>query len=81
MPVLLKTMQIHKFWRRLTTTRHARTLEAKLALERAVVTRLDAVIAQQDVEIDQQRIPKSTASALKIAHCSIPSSASPAFRL
>ncbi len=56
MPVLLKTMQIHKFWRRLTTTRRARTLEAELALERAVVTRLDAVIAQQGVEINQQGI-------------------------
>ena len=37
MPVLLKTMQIHKFWRRITTTRRARTLEAELALERAVI--------------------------------------------
>jgi hypothetical protein len=57
MPVLLKTrnhMLIHKFWRRLTTTRYARTLEAELAIERAVITRLDVVIARQGVEIDQQ---------------------------
>jgi hypothetical protein len=57
MPVLLKTrnrMHIRTIWRRLTTTRHARTLEAELALERTVITRLDAVIAQQGVEIDQQ---------------------------
>jgi hypothetical protein len=49
-------MNAYMFWRRLTTTRHARTLEAELALERAVVTRLDAVIAQQGVEIGQQGI-------------------------
>jgi hypothetical protein len=49
-------MQIHKFWRRITTTRRARTLEAELELERAVVARLDAVIAQQNVEINQQGI-------------------------
>ncbi len=55
MPVLLKTMQIHKFWRRLTTTRRARTLEAELALERAVVVRLDAAIAQQGIEIARLR--------------------------
>ncbi len=54
--MLLKTMQIHKFWRRLTTTRRARTLEAELALERAVIVRLDAAIAQQGVEISQQGI-------------------------
>ena len=54
MPVLPKTMQIHKFWRRLTTTRRARTLEAELALERAVVVRLDAAIAQQGIEICKQ---------------------------
>ena len=52
--MLLKTMQIHKIWRRLTTTRHTRTLEAELVLERAVIVRLDAVIAQQGAEINQQ---------------------------
>ena len=52
--MLLKTMQIPKFWHRFTTTRHARTLEAELVLERAVVIQLDAVIAQQGVQIDQQ---------------------------
>ena len=45
---------LHTLWRRITTTRYSRTIEAELALERAVVTRLDAVIAQQDVTIDQQ---------------------------
>jgi uncharacterized coiled-coil protein SlyX len=48
-------MQIPEFWRRLTTTHRARTLEAELALERAVVTRLDAVIAQQGAEITRLR--------------------------
>jgi len=52
----LNTMQIRKIWRRLTTTRHARALEAELALERAVIVRLDAVIAQQSAEISQQGI-------------------------
>ena len=47
-------MPLHKFWRRLTTTRHARTLEAELALERAVVTRLDAAIVQQGIESAKQ---------------------------
>jgi hypothetical protein len=47
-------MHIRKIWRRLTTTRHARTLEAELALERAVIVRLDAAIAQQGEESDQQ---------------------------
>jgi hypothetical protein len=47
-------MQIHKIWRRITTTRYARTLEADLALERAVITRLDAVVAQQGIEIGKQ---------------------------
>jgi hypothetical protein len=47
-------MQIANIWRRLTTTRHARTLEAELALERAVIVRLDAAIAQQGAEISQQ---------------------------
>jgi len=47
-------MHIRKIWRRLTTTRHARTLEAELALERAVIVRLDSAIAQQGVQIDQQ---------------------------
>jgi hypothetical protein len=41
-------MQIHKFWRRLTTTRYARALEAKLAQERAV-------IIQQGIEIARLR--------------------------
>jgi hypothetical protein len=50
----LNTMHIRKIWRRLTTSRHARTLEAELALERAVIVRLDAAIALQDVQIDQQ---------------------------
>jgi hypothetical protein len=49
-------MQIREIWRRLTTTHRARTLEAELALERAVVARLDAVIAQQGAEISQQGI-------------------------
>ena len=48
------TMKIHKIWRRLTTTRHARTLEADLALERALVARLDAAITQQGIEIGKQ---------------------------
>ena len=55
--MLLKTrnhMLIRTIWRRITTTRHARTLEAELALERAVIVRLDAAIAQQGAEIDQQ---------------------------
>ncbi len=47
-------MHLHEIWHRLTTTRYARALEAALALERAVVARLDAVIARQGVEIDQQ---------------------------
>ena len=47
-------MHIREIWRRLTTTRHARTLETELALERAVISRLDAVIAQQGAEISQQ---------------------------
>ncbi len=51
----LNTMHIRKFWRRLTTTRHASTLEAELALERAVVVRLDAVVAQQSREITRLR--------------------------
>jgi hypothetical protein len=50
----LNTMHIRKIWRRLSTTRHARTLEAELALERAVIVRLDSAIAQQGVQIDQQ---------------------------
>jgi hypothetical protein len=50
----LNTMHIRKFWHHLTTTRHARTLEAELALERAVIVRLDAAIAQQGAQIDQQ---------------------------
>jgi len=49
-------MHIRKIWRRLTTTRHALTLEAELALERAVIVRLDAAIAQQGAEISQQGI-------------------------
>jgi hypothetical protein len=55
--VLLRTrnhMHIHKIWRRLTMTPYARTLEAELALERAVIVRLDAAIAQQGVQVDQQ---------------------------
>ena len=47
-------MHIHKIWRRLTTTRYVRTLEADLALERAVIARLDAVIAEQAIEIAKQ---------------------------
>jgi hypothetical protein len=47
-------MQIREIWRRLTTTRHARTLETELALERAVVSRLDTVIAQQGTEIGKR---------------------------
>jgi len=47
-------MQIAHIWHRLTTTRYARSLEADLALERAVVTRLDAVIAQHGIEIGKQ---------------------------
>ena len=47
-------MHIHKIWRRLTTTRYVRTLEAELALERAVIARLDAVIAEQGIEIAKQ---------------------------
>ena len=49
-------MNLAEIWHHLTTTRHVRTLEATLALERAVVTRLDAVIAQQGAEISQQGI-------------------------
>jgi len=52
----LNTMHIRKFWRRLTTTRHARTLEAEFALDRAVIVRLDAAIARQSAEISQQGI-------------------------
>jgi uncharacterized coiled-coil protein SlyX len=47
-------MRIAHIWRRLTTSRRARTLEAELALERAVVKRLDAVIAQQGIEIGKR---------------------------
>jgi len=47
-------MQIRKIWRRLTTTRRARILETELALERAVVSRLDTVIAQQGTEIGKR---------------------------
>ena len=47
-------MQIREIWRRLTTTRRARTLETELALERAVVSRLDTVIAQQGTEIGKR---------------------------
>jgi hypothetical protein len=56
-------MHIHKIWRRLTTTRHARTLEAELALERAVIVRLDAAIAQQGAQIDQQGVQIDQQSA------------------
>jgi hypothetical protein len=49
-------MNIREFLHRITTTRYARTLETELSLERAVVTRLDAVIAQQGAEISQQGI-------------------------
>ena len=51
MPVLLKTrnhMHIRKIWRRLTTNRHARTLEADLARERAAN-------AEQGTEITRLR--------------------------
>jgi len=48
------TMNAHNLWRRLTTTRYARALEAELALERAVISRLDAVVAQQGAEINRQ---------------------------
>jgi len=44
-------MNLAEIWRRLTTTPYARALETEFALERAVVTRLDAVIAQQGIEI------------------------------
>jgi hypothetical protein len=47
-------MILQKIWRRLTTTRRARTLEAELALERAVVSGLDTVIAQQGTEIGKR---------------------------
>jgi uncharacterized coiled-coil protein SlyX len=47
-------MNLAEIWRRLTTTRYTRALEVELALERAVVTRLDTVIAQQGIEIDKQ---------------------------
>jgi hypothetical protein len=41
-------MRIHKFWRRLTTSRHARTLETELARERAAN-------AEQGIEITRLR--------------------------
>jgi uncharacterized coiled-coil protein SlyX len=47
-------MPIRELFRRLTTTRYASTLEADLALERAVIARLDAVIAQQRIEVGKQ---------------------------
>ena len=47
-------MHIRKIWRRLTRTRYARTLEAELALERAVNARLDAAIAEQGIGIAKQ---------------------------
>ena len=47
-------MPLHKIWHRLTTTRYVRTLEADLALERAVIARLDAAIAEQGIEIAKQ---------------------------
>jgi hypothetical protein len=40
-----------KFLRRLTTSPYARSLEDDLALERAVIARLDAAIAQQGREL------------------------------
>ena len=65
----LKPCKSVKFWRRLTTTRHARTLETELALERAVISRLDAVIAQQGIRNRPPGDRKSLASAPKIAPC------------
>ncbi len=48
MPVLLKAMQIPEIWRRITTTRYARALEAQLARER--VTN-----AEQGIEVARLR--------------------------
>jgi hypothetical protein len=53
--VLPKTMQIHKFWRRLTTTRHARILETELALERAANAEQGTEVARQGAEIIRLR--------------------------
>jgi hypothetical protein len=48
-------MHIREFWRRLTTTRYARTLEAELGVERTVVALQDAEINRQDAEIARLR--------------------------
>jgi len=52
----LKTMRIHKFWRRLTTSRHARTLETELARERAANAEQGTEVARQGAEIIRLRV-------------------------
>jgi hypothetical protein len=49
------TMNAHKIWRRLTTTRYARALEAELGVERTVVALQDAEINRQAAEIARLR--------------------------
>jgi hypothetical protein len=49
------TMNAHKIWRRLTTTRYARALEAELGVERTVVALQDAEINRQAAEITRLR--------------------------
>jgi hypothetical protein len=48
-------MHIRQIWRRLTTTRYARTLEAELGVERTVVALQDAEINRQAAEIARLR--------------------------
>jgi len=48
-------MNAHKIWRRLTTTRYARALEAELGVERTVVALQDAEINRQAAEIARLR--------------------------
>jgi hypothetical protein len=48
-------MHIQQIWRRLTTTRYARALEAELGVERTVVTLQDAEINRQAAEIARLR--------------------------
>jgi hypothetical protein len=53
---LRASFHLHNLWRRIVKSPYARSLEAELALERAVIVRLDAAIAQQSAEISQQGI-------------------------
>ena len=50
-----RIMNIREIWRRITTTRYARALEAELGVERTVVALQDAEINRQAAEIARLR--------------------------